>query len=286
MNIEIIIGVVLVVLAFYIYKHRAAKDVDIPPAPQRTDLLYGYYGCMDDQVSRVSSHTNLHWESQFQGMIKACKNILEAKTFTVLDVSPQIMFKFAETGRNYRLHENAQSNLVNMLHFMQTEGALQYVKAICIMDEPNTNVKDAEEFQRAIDLVKSVVYYFPELKDVKYIVIYAAQPRTYDCLYSFHYVGVDDYDKKSQIFVDSTYDDLLMRLHPEQKTVIMPGGAFGQDPTPFLNFANQSPEVGMIVPFTWLGPMQERDMWVGIGESSNTMQQKYIETGLKVISHD
>lgn len=272
------------VAGVYLYKHRKINDVTIPePSALRKDLLYGYYGTIGGQAYDTKGFVNLLWEAQFEGIEKATQNILIAETFTVLDVANQSMVRFASSGRNYKFHTNAENNLRELFRFMSSKGALKYVKVITPMDEPNTNVLSQEDFQKSIDAVLKVAKEFPELADVKLGVIYAAKPQEYWCIEQFDFVGVDDYDSKSQIFFNGTYEGIKSRLKPGAKSIILPGGGFGQDPQPFINFAHNNQEVGMLVPFTWLDPMQQADTWVGLGNDLNPRKQAYIDVGKTIV---
>ncbi len=62
--------------------------------------------------------------------------------------------------------------------------------------------------------------------------------------------------------------------------IVMPGGAFGQDPTPFVNWAMGHPEVVAMVSFCWFGPREPNDKWVGIGTS--TLRAAYVAAGKKL----
>lgn len=272
-----------VVAGIYLYRHRKIEDVDVPkPTVLRKDLLYGYYGTMNTQAKDTKGFVNLLWEAQFEGIEKATQNILTASTFTVLDVANQVMIKFANSGKNYKYSMMAEKNLRELFDYMSKRGALKYVKVITPMDEPNTNVLSTEDVQQGINVVLKVAKDYPELEGVKLGVIYAAKPATYECIEQFDYVGVDDYDSKSQIFTNGTYEGIKSRLKPGAKTIILPGGGFGQDPESFVNFAHGNAEVGMLVPFTWLDPMQGADTWVGLGNDANPRKQAYIDVGKQI----
>lgn len=280
----ILLGLFGLIVGAYLYKQYKRTHIHdisiLQPSKLRTDLLYGYYGCLNDQAKETLDHTNLLWESQFQGQEKASENILTSKTFTVLDIAPQIMLKFAESGRNYKIHPDAESRLKVLFDYLQGTGALQYVKAIYPMDEPNTNVRSEDDLKTGIDIIRKVAANYPELTGFKLLVIYAAAPETFECFSEFDYVGVDDYDNKSQIFVNGTYGHLRSKLDlNRQKTILLPGGAFGQDPTPFMNFAHTNSEVGMVVPFVWFNGFNPNDKWTGIREPNNLLKSSYVFYG-------
>lgn len=278
------IAAVVVAGAVYAYKHRKIADIDVPvPAQLRQDILYGYYGTMDDQAALTKDYTNLLWEAQFQGMEKAADSILTASKFTVLDVANQVMLRFAESGRNYKINPFAEGNLRILFDYLENKGALKYVKVLTPIDEPNTNARSTEDVQEAINVVKKITSEYHSLDGVKLGVIYAAKPATYECIEQFDYVGVDDYDSKSQIFTNGTYEGIKSRLKPGAKTIILPGGGFGQDPEPFVNFAHNNLEVGMLVPFTYLDPMVGADTWIGLGNDLNPRKQAYIDVGKTIV---
>lgn len=255
------------------------RDIDIPPAPQRTDLLYGYYGTMHAQASETKNHVNVLWEAKFQGLEKAADNMTEAAMPTILDVANEVMVKFQPAGRNYRYNPQAEQNLTVLFDYFRQRDVLKYVYALVPIDEPNTNAENAAELQKALDMMHTVAARYPELIAVKYATIYAAKPQPYELKEQFDLIGVDDYEVKSEIFANGTYAELIRDILPHQKTMLLPGGAFGQDPTPFLNFANGNPEVGALIPFTWLDPMQAADQWVGIGNDNNPLKARYVEIG-------
>lgn len=279
-------AIAALVLGAYVYKHRKIADISISaPTELRKDVLYGYYGRIGNQALDTKDFTNLLWESQFEGIENASKSILDASKFTVLDVANQVMLKFADSGRNYRYSDRAESNLHECFSYLQSKGALKYVKVIVPMDEPNTNVRTIEDLQQAIDVVKKVASDYPELAGIKLGIIYAAKPTTYECIEQFDYVGVDDYEAKSQIFTNGTYAGIVARLKPGAKTILLPGGAFGQDPQPFENYTHTNKEVGILLPFTWLDPMVGADKWIGLGNNNNPRKQAYIDVGKRIVGN-
>lgn len=276
--------IMVAVAAVLVLKHlHKPKDIEVPePTVLRTDLLYGYYGTVGTQAWETRGSVNLLWESQFEGHEKAADNMLTAKTFTVLDLGPQLFYKFAASGNNFQLFADFKQRVREVLSFYHSKDVLQYVKALCIMDEPNTNVIDKETFQLAINAVKLIAKEFPELANVKYACIYAAKPVDYWCIEEFDYVGTDDYDKLSSYFTDGTYEEVTSRMHTDAKTIILPGGGFGQELKPFWNFAHNNKEVGMLIPFTWLDGREPGDKWIGLGNPLNVRKLEYMKAGARI----
>lgn len=276
MIVEIIGGISILAIGgilTYAYKNRQIPDIDLPIIDNRK-IYFGYYGRIENQVAETRDHTNLLWESQFEGHEKASEAILAAKMDTLLDVHVQL-FNNSTKDTKFTLHADCANNLRNLFNYLRSTGALKYVKVLYPVDEPNTMMESPTDLLQGIRTLKVVAGEFEELKNVKYAVIYAAKPESYTCHEEYDYIGVNDYQFKSQIFINGTYDS-IKKLG--KQTFIVPGGAFGQDPQPFLNFANANPEVAAIIPFVWFGPQVPADKWIGIRDQG-IRRQAYIDIG-------
>lgn len=277
-------GVIIAVLVFANWASRHGRkwwyrnDVQFPvPTVKRTDLLFGYYGCLDDQVAETKGHVNLLHESQFQGEAKAIENILSAGVTCCLDVSAQV---FDKTTYPYKVHGAAELRLRGFFSVLRDTGALRFVKIIYPADEPNNTVAGIDELAKAISIIRNVAGLYLGDDGYKLAVIYAAD-KEFIGQGLYDYVGFDDYDKKSSILVSKQYKELVASLHPFQRTIIVPGGAYGQDPAPFVNYAQANAEVGIIMPFLWL---DDKGGDVGQpGIRSNSTKAQYIAAGLSVI---
>lgn len=278
--LTIVILVCVLGLVYEILKRKKVKDVDIPAAPARKDLFYGYYATDQNSVEQTKDHINLLWENQFGTTDTVVENIAKTKLFTILDLNPQLFKRIADSGKNYVYNENAEVLLYTLFKFLQDKNVLQYVKAFSPIDEPNINVATPADLQKAIHAISNVAMNFPELEGYKLVCIYAAKPQSYTLNEQFDWIGFNDYDNKSQIFINGQYQYLKSILREGQRSIIMPGGAFGQNITPFINFANGNAEVAAIVPFVWFGPREPRDTWVGIRDREN--RQQYVDAGTKI----
>lgn len=252
-----------------------SRDITVAaPTIWRNDLLYGYYGCRGDQVAETRDHVNLFMESLFEGPEKAIGNILSAGMTTVIDVSWYV-FVSTPDGSGRTLRPDAETSLRGYFQDLSDAGALRYVKYIYPIDEPN-NVTDLDNLAGAIALIKKLSAEFPELTGYRLAVIYAAD-KPFIGQEMFDLVGFDDYAEKSSILVGQ-YVALKRSLKPGQKTILVPGGTFFQDPTPFVNFAAQNPEVALVMPFVWF------DGAVGLsGIRSNGMAAQYVAAGKSII---
>lgn len=280
-----IIAAIAVALAIHYIKSnwkrwRYAKDIVVPaPATKRTDLYWGYYGCLDEQVNEVRGTVNLHHESQFNGVDKAVQNIIDAGVDTMLDVSIQVFTEHVK-GQYKTTRHDAEVRLRDFFQLLQDRGALKYIKIIYPIDEPNNTVGALPELQGAIAIIRRVADLYLGADGYKLAVIYAAD-KAFIGQSMFDWVGFDDYDLKSHVLVGKMYQDLKASLLPHQRTIIVPGAAYGQDPTPFVNFAYSNPEVAAVLPFLWL---DNTNGDVGaLGARSNGMGAQYLSTGKSIV---
>ena len=279
----LLIAILCAVIAVAVYKSsgfkrwRYSKDLTFPEVPKR-DLLYGYYSCHDEQVSETKDHVNLFFESQFQGQDRAIQNILEMSRTTILDLSAQMFTREGHAGP-FTLRDDALLHVIAFLQRLSDAGALKFVKYLYPIDEPNNTVQDEATLRKAIALVFEAASQFIELRGVRLAVIYAADKPNI-CQDAYALIGFDDYDMRSHVLVSDKYKQLKASLGVGQQIMLIPGGAYGQDPTPFINFANANPEVGAVVPFLWF---DDRTGSVGsLGIRSNGMKDAYIAAGKSV----
>jgi hypothetical protein len=252
-----------------------SRDITVvAPTTWRTDLLYGYYGCRGDQIAETRDHVNLFMESLFEGPDKAISNILSAGMTTMIDVS-WYLFVWTPDGSGRTLRPDAETSLRGYFQALSDAGALRYVRYIYPIDEPN-NVTDIDNLTSAIALIKKLAAEFPELNGYKLAVIYAAD-KPFIGQEMFDLVGFDDYAEKSSILVGQ-YVALKRSLKPGQKTILVPGGTFLQDPIPFVNFAEQNHEVALVMPFVWFDGAAGRP-----GIRSNGMAVQYVAAGKSII---
>ena len=259
-------------IAYYLWKRaHTYSDIVVPDSGiRRTDLLYGYYSCLDAQVAETKDHINLLHESQFNGPEKCIQNILDAATTTILDVSYQVFDKGL-------VRSDAETRLFEFFHLLETREALKFVKIIYPTDEPN-NTTTIGELVKGVDLIKRIAANFRDLNGVKLAVIYAADKK-FIGQEMFDYVGFDDYDKKSSVLTGQ-YQKLVNSLLPFQQTILVPGGAYGQDPVPFTNWAQTDMRVGILMPFLWF---DDKNGSVGApGIRSNSTKAWYIAAGKSV----
>ncbi len=267
----------ILLYAAYRRLHPKGYDIVVPaPSVLRTDLKFGYFGNETGQVAEVKGHTNLHWECVWHGMTQAADDILEMGCFTVLDVSEFIFEKVAEKGKNRGLRADAREQLFALFAYLNERGALKHVMAVTPLDEPNTNCRSPEELLAACQMIRGVAYGFGR-DDMELACIYAAKPESFTCIEQFGLVGVNDYLMLSSV-LEGVYQRLVAAKRPDAKTLLHPGGAFGQKPTPWVNWAHADYNVFGIVPFCWFKDREKADTW-GPGIRANGMRDAYESVG-------
>lgn len=260
----IIIGVIaVIVIAVLLYANKKkGGDINIPATSQRTDLKFGFYGTVDDQVAETATYTNLNWEAfwRYEGrdLDKCVADIKASNKDTVIDVAAWLFAGAA--GSRYVVDESVLRSLFDKL---KAAGALPLVKYIVPSDEPNLDGNEdiAALLPQAIAQVKKVAAEYPELFGVKMGCTFTSI-RLFTHLELFDVVGFDHYDAFSSIFQKGgEYDKFTKQLDlSRQKTWLFPGGYINQDPIPFLNFANSHKEVDGIVAFIYKAPPWETKM--------------------------
>lgn len=288
MNYALIALVVIILAAVAVnyYKNLPVKDIVVPfPAEPRKGVHFTYFGAEGSQVAETMNHITMLWECQWpdlpnnlSGRDKALQNIMAARMFTVLDVNEQVFKKFADEGKNYAFNPFAEQNLTMLFDFLRDNGALKYVRAITPIDEPNINVVSAVDLLNGIHAINKIAANYTELRGFKMVVIYAREPKSYTCFERFHWIGFNDYEMKSQI-IKKVYQPLEKDLLPDQSFMLIPGGAFDQDPTPFVNYALTSPRVAAVVAFVWCEHREIKDNWNPIRSPGNKWRDAYIAAG-------
>lgn len=282
----VLASIIVALAAAYLKKNwkrlRYSKDVPFPiPAIKRTDLYFGFYGCQDNQVAETKGSFNLLIEQQADGYAKCVQNILDAGTDVLLYVPSQV-FSLNVPGQKHTVMPGVESRLRDLFSDLRRDGALKYVKAICPIDEPNNTVADSTELSNAIQSIKAVAAEFTELTGLKLATFYAAD-KPFICQNLYDWVGFDDYDMHSSVLVGAQYQALVASLRPGQRTMLIPGAAYMQDPGPFVNYAQAHQEVIAVVSFLWF---DARNSDVGApGARSNGAGAIYLDAGKSVITH-
>lgn len=258
---------------------KYAKDLEFPSASKRGDLSYGYFGCILEQVAETKGHVNILNEVQFEAPDKVAKNMRDANMDVMLGLSPQLLDR-PDAKTQFTVRPDAEQRLYDFFTFLRLEGVLHHVVAMTPIDEPNNTVGSEAELLKVVAVIRRVADQFIELAGYKLYVIYAAD-KSFIAQSAFDWIGFDDYDMKSHVLVGEKYKALKASLRPDQHTIIIPGGCYGQDPKPFVDFAQGNQEVAVVLPFLWLD-----DQWGTVGAPgirSNGLRAKYITAGKSII---
>ena len=255
----------------------------IVPAPQiRSDLLVGYYGGRLDTVLENGADVNLHWATGWEG----------SGTWH-LDVAAELAHARGAGVRNIVLalphglvwQPGAADEVRFQFVRLQQAGALDGWDSIMVYpaDEPeipeNGSHGDAE-VAAMVSWLRGVMAGFPALSGKPVGVIYACSSGKRPGIAAFDWIGCDDYATGCGALGDS-YRELVSRMRPEQRLMVVPGGAdpWRQNPACFESFAHGNPRVVALIGFIW----QDRAApGVGAGIRSNGLRRLYCEAGRKV----
>ena len=256
----------------------------VPTSPvTRTDINYGYYATFGNQYNETKDHTNVYWEAQFLPREQIISNLQQHTGYTVLDVAGQVYQLVPPSTYKREFNPAAESNLRELFDSLRAAGVLSEISILVPIDEPDLNLVDIDSnLTRGVQAIKNVTATYPELSGVKLGVIYSNvgfhQTQLFDVL------GMDYYGGGSGILAPgSYYDRLNSMLTANQKLWLIPGGSYGQDPTPFENYANSNPRVWAIIPFLWASTQSGSEALLGIRDQE-LMREKYVALGKRLLN--
>ncbi len=254
-----IIGVIIVaiVLIYKQKKKKKFKDISLAiPESRRTDLRFGYYSSLSHTFAQVKDHVNMFW-SGFYDLDTWIKILKPADKFYVMDLPADLTSR--ENGKMVA-HPDRESLLRMTFQVMRDAGVLHKIAYLYPVDEPQLNMRDADEFLKLIQTVKKLRSEFDELKNAKIMTIYLRGQGFWHSA-ELDVVGVDNYEQKSESLTKGSHADLVRNLLAGQKTVLVPGPAFGHNPEPWVAYALTHPdEVEMIAAFTWFDHPAHKDV--------------------------
>lgn len=237
----------------------------VPPPSLRSDILVGYYGDCPTCAMETADHTNLYFAffgDRFAGLRQA-----RAAGFT----------RFC-LGLWEAYLPDAESQVRSTLTNLNNAGLLGGIECLYPTDEPRES--DAAVTAKNA-MIRRVAGEFPALAGIKLAVIYAsARPG----IASYDWVGFDDYNAGCAV-LGGAYDELKAALRPDQRILLVPGGAdpWRQDPACFAARAHADPQVVAVVPFIWF---DQADRGVGAGIRSNPTRKLYCEMGRVMTGRD
>lgn len=207
-----------------------------------------------------------------------------AKLPAVIDLAPELWQRGSPKDPFEWNPARARNALRGLFDHMLREDVLKYVKYVCIMDEPNLPVNNLPEelVELAVSLVREVMAEYPGLASTKLSCIYFYRG-PFPAIQRFDVVGFDKYQARESIFWKwfGEYPKFKKLLKAGQRTWIIPGGSFGQDPSPFVEFAHNNLEVEGIISFLWESVTNPDEQLTGI--KYLPVKELYIEAGKNTI---
>lgn len=260
------------------------EDVHIPmPEVLRTDLNYCYYLSLPGQMGKTADHTSLLWHGQFYSLDALEVELQGHDQRMVLDCALQLVHR-ASNGR--ALSPTAEPDLRAFFTDMRARGLLSRVAYLTPMDEPNLFAASESDVVQSMAVLKRVAAEFQELAGVKYICIYGENAERLWALPEFDVVGIDNYKQRSSVLTTGAHADLMRHLLPHQQVMVLPGAAYGQDPTPFVAYAHSEPRCWGVVPFIWCHVPESADKegWKGLEKQDAAAQERYRSAGLLTLN--
>lgn len=230
-----------------------SSEAAVAAAPDRKDLLYGYFGDCDTCVAETKGHANLAmvmgWGAP-GAMERHATEAVAAKQHILLAVcwacgADNLRWQFAT---------------------LRAAGVLSEVVALYPVDEPDVAGLTAAQVIALCALVREVAAEYPELAGVALAAVYGSVGT--EGIEQFDWVGRDFYGHGAIVPI---------RL-PNQRLILIPGGAdpWREDPATFIDTANRTPAVVLILPFLWRDPITAR------GIATNGLGQTYCQAGVRV----
>lgn len=254
------------------------SDIEIPmPNMLRNDLNFVYFLSIPGQTIKVQDHTNLIWHGQFYDNARLEIEAQSNNFDIILDCAIQLFSR----GFPATVSSTAKEDLHNYFTDLNNRGLLARIKYLICMDEPNLFAKSEYEVRKAMAILKEEAKIWECLRTVKYMCIYGGKGGYYPALDEFDIVGIDNYDQKSEILTIGAHADLMRNILPNQKVMVIPGAAYGQNPNSFVAYAHSEPRCWGVVPFIWahVSESADKEGWVGLEKQSEEKQNIYREAG-------
>lgn len=218
-------------------------------------MNYGYYLTIGNQFAETRDHVNLLWLDDRRHTPAELAHYTRQGKACVVDVAGCLF-----DGR--ALRPDAAERLAALRTYIAEHGDTDAVQMLVPCDEPNLpETAVAHLLPEAVRIMRDVwpgalvgcIYYndgkFPHLD-------------------LFNVAGFDDYSAGAGIFDKprwweriklllgkfvrrGSYLRFVRRLRPDQRTLLVPGGAYGEPPERWVAEALQRHEVWGVVPFLW-----------------------------------
>jgi hypothetical protein len=283
--IILLLAAAVVAIGIVLYRRYVWGDVTIPmPAILRTDLHFGYYLSTPGQLAKTADHVDMFWHAQFYDSDQLAIELKGLDIPVVLDCARQL-FRRDASGKSF-VSDTAAADLHALFSGLKDRGLLAQIKYLSPMDEPNLFCASEAELRQAVGVLKAEAGRWTELSGVQYLCNYGENTDKLWCFDAFDRVGVDCYGEKSEALTRGAHADLMQSLLPHQKVFILPGAAYGQDPTPFIAYAHSEPRVWAVIPFIWahIPASADKEGWTGLEKQPPEAQERYRQAGLMTLN--
>ena len=248
---------------------------------------FGYYLTLPGQIEETQDHVNLLWLDT-QGRLPQ-QEMARATTLgkaVVIDMAGCLF-----DGRAIR--PDATERVQSLRTYIKLHGDLSAVRVLVPIDEPNLPETAVSHLLPAA--VAILRYAWPE---ALVGCIYYNDGR-FQHHHLFDVLGFDDYlggfgicqkprwYERIKLFFGGfvrrgSYLRFAELLRPDQRTWLIPGGTYGEQPWPWVEFANRRPEVWAIVGFLWPATADGNEQFLGISGQPE-IRAAYIAAGLSLL---
>jgi len=255
------------------------------------EVFFGYFDSDDTSPAETADHVNMAMigadgpssarDFISQRILKQMQLAKDSGTPYVCVALTHILYTFNGRKATYNTDPVTVPLLVAFFDQMRDLNLTHMVKCFYPIDEPELYGVSVPLLYQANGAVRAVAVSYLHLANASLGVIYGDK-RNYPAIENYDWVGFDNYGAKEGIF-NGLYQDLVSRLKPNQKTIIVPGGAqpWNQDPTRFVQQALTDTRVAWLTPFLWLSPY-EGGRYKGIKD--NGMAPAYRNAGKQIIA--
>ncbi|MEO8674722.1 MAG: Ig-like domain-containing protein [Casimicrobiaceae bacterium] len=216
-----------------------------PPAPS-TYFGYWFTGI---GLEEVVAHTNLSFElGIFNDVDPNSIQSLETHVPLMRANGMKAMLEIGYihvTDPNGHVHYLGNVDKVRaLLDHIKRLGGLDLVVAFYPIDEPDMTDLSSNDIRDANAAIHALCAEYPELGGCAIAVIYSDHNPT----------GAQYYDWIGTDAGNYYLGPNSMELNPGQRLILIPGGAdpWRMDPTSYLSYAQDHPEVVLIMPFLWI----------------------------------
>jgi len=254
------------------------------------ELYFGYFGFDDTEAALTADHVNLAllpgWgppgyrdiiSERILSQMQQCKDKGIPWVSVALD---HILYTYSGSKATYNGDGVVVPLVIAFFDEMVKRNLTSLVKSFYPIDEPDVGGVPASAVFSANSVIRNVASHYRYLDNATLGVIYGDR-KNYPGIESYDWVGFDNYGAREGIFNSGgMYSYLLSRLKPNQKTIIVPGGAnpWKQDPARFVQQALNDPRVAWLCPFLWVSSPP------GNGIQDNGMAATYRSAGRQILA--